>query len=218
MTWPPTEIWILFAVSHEARPFLRRIGRARPGIRVVVTGMGHANAAASIVRELSARPPSLVLTCGFAGGLDPGLPAGHVAFDLDPDVPLAPCLERLGASRAAFAHVDRVLLDAAEKFAFRKRSGADVADMESSVIRERCRAAGVPSGTIRVVSDAAGEALPLDFNALMTDELRMDYWRLAGSLVRRPSAIPALVRFQGRVAAAARRLAETLAAVVESCH
>ncbi len=219
----------LFAVPEEARPFVAKLrrdgiavasrsvvvaGRARPawsfdGSEARVTGMGRENAARGSEKALEIRP-AMVLTCGFAGGLDPALPVGTVVFDADPGFPLTDRLVAAGAVPVHFHCADRVAVTLAEKAALRRSTGADAVEMESSVIRAMCRELGIPSATVRVVSDAAGEDLPLDFNALMTAGMDIHFGKLAWGLVRSPGKIPELMRFQKRVARAADQLAETL--------
>ena len=222
----------LFAVPEEARPFVAKLrgdgiavasrsvavaGRARPswtfdGGEARVTGMGRENAGRGSEKALQLRP-AVVLTCGFAGGLDPALPGGTVVFDADPDFPLTDRLAAAGAVPVRFHCADRVAVTVAEKAGLRRSTGADAVEMESSVIRAMCRERGIPSATVRVVSDAAGEDLPLDFNALMTAGMDLHFGKLAWRLVRSPGKIPELIRFQKRVARAADRLAEVLSRV-----
>jgi hypothetical protein len=82
--------------------------------------------------------------------------------------------------------------------------------MESSVIRTICREFKIPSTTIRVISDDAAQDLPLDFNALMTSEDRINYLKLLWAVFSRPSRIPKLVQFQHQTLDAARRLGAVL--------
>ncbi len=219
----------LFAVPEEARPFVAKLrgdgmavasrstgvgGRARPawsfdGDEARVTGMGRENAARGSEKALEIRP-GMVLTCGFAGGLDPALPGGTVVFDADPGFPLVDRLAAAGAVAVRFHCADHVAVTVAEKAALRRSTGADAVEMESSVIRAMCRERGIPSATVRVVSDAAGEDLPLDFNALMTPGMDLHFGKLAWCLVRSPGKIPELLRFQKRVSRAAEQLAQTL--------
>jgi len=92
-------------------------------------------------------------------------------------------------------------------------NGADAVEMESSLIRAICRAHGIPSATIRVISDAAHETLPLDFNALMTADQQLNYGKLfLRSLVPRKTA--ALLRLQRQTQLAAKNLAEVLSRVI----
>lgn len=219
----------LFAVPEEARPFIAKLrdagmtvasrsvdvaGRARPawsfdGGEARVTGMGRENAARGAEQALGIRP-GMLLTCGFAGGLDPALPGGTVVFDADPGFPLVDRLTAAGAVPVRFHCADHVAVTVADKAASRVSTGADAVEMESSVIRALCRERSIPGATVRVVSDAADEDLPLDFNALMTPGMDLHFGKLAWRLVRSPGKIPELVRFQKRVARAADRLAEVL--------
>ena len=82
--------------------------------------------------------------------------------------------------------------------------------MESSVIRTVCREHGLPSATLRAISDAADEDLPLDFNALLTSDQRISLTKLAGALLRSPRTVPELLALQRNTRLAARRLGEVL--------
>jgi len=156
-----------------------------------------------------------VLTGGFAGGLHPALRPGDVVFEAAELAALAGTLAGLGARPAVFAARDRIAVTAAEKAALRAATGADAVEMESEEIRRHCRAAGVLAATIRVISDAADEALPLDFNRLVTPDWRLSPARLAAAVLARPWRIPALLRLGRTSAAAAGRLADVLAAALE---
>jgi nucleoside phosphorylase len=139
---------------------------------------------------------------------------GDLAFSVDEGFVVAAALQAAGAKPARFHCADRVATTPEEKTVLRAASGADAVEMESSVIRTLCRERGIPSATVRVISDAADESLPLDFNALMTADYQMHFGRLAWQLVRNPGKIPELMRFQKRVSFAAQRLAETLVKVL----
>ena len=62
----PGPILVTFAVKEEAKFFKRP-----PGVRVLITGMGRSNSEQSIYWALDKVAPRLVITCGFAGGLNP---------------------------------------------------------------------------------------------------------------------------------------------------
>ena len=89
-------------------------------------------------------------------------------------------------------------------------TGADAVEMESEVIHAVCRECGIPCATVRVISDAASENLPLDFNALAKPDLSLDYGKLAWAVARSPGKIGALLKLQKRTRFAAERLADTL--------
>jgi len=204
-------VLVCFAVPEEAVPLRKALP---PGVEVVVSGMGAAAAERAVKSKLAERNWRLVLTCGFAGGLSPDLPAEKVVFDADENFPLRLALTSAGAVPARFHCAERVAVTAREKAALRERTGAEVVEMESGVIRRLCRERGIPSATVRVISDAAHEDLPLDFNALMQADGRLNVARLALAVLSRPQKIPALMALGRRSKAAAARLASVLETVL----
>ena len=205
----PVAFLVCFAVKEEAKFFLPRQSRAG-AIQAWVTGMGRKNAAESLREAVAAVEPERVLTCGFAGGLNPALALGTVVFDHDFDAGVADALAELGALPAKFHCSKRVAITAAEKRALWESTGADAVEMESSVIRNLCREWKIPSATIRVISDTAHDDLPLDFNALMTSDDRIHYGKLALAILASPRKIAQLIAFQRQTMTAARELGRVL--------
>ena len=202
-------ILVCFAVAQEARPFALRC-RENPTLSVLQTGMGLGNAEQAIRQALATTTPRLVITSGFAGGLNPTFTPETIVFDCPSDLPLFARLINAGALPATFVSINRVLAFAADKTRLRKQTRADVVDMESARIREICANAGIPSATIRVISDTAQEDLPLDFNALMNAQSQLSGLKLAAALLRSPGCLPRLMRFGRRTKSASLRLADML--------
>ena len=210
-------VLVCFAVKEEAAPFLTEHGRPRPlpdNLDTLVTGMGAAAAERAVKVRLSESVWSLVLTCGFAGGLHPALRPETVVFDADENFPLRQALLDAGAVAAKFHCAERVAVTAGEKTALRERTGADAVEMESGIIRRLCRERGIPSATVRVISDTMHENLPLDFNTLMNADGKLNLGKLAVAVACRPHKIPALIALGRRSASAAGRLAAVLHAVL----
>ena len=204
----PVELLICFAVKEEAKFFLP--AQAGLSCQTWITGMGRRNACESIRQAIATVQPERVITAGFAGGLNPKLRCGTVVYDQDFDAGFGPELEELGALPAKFHCHKRVAITTAEKSELWRFTGADAVEMESSVIRAICREFRIPSATIRVISDDATQDLPLDFNALMTAEERINYPKLIWTVLSRPSRIPKLITFQQQTIAASRQLGTLL--------
>lgn len=198
-----------FAVKEEAEPFRKSHGHGS-NVAIILTGMGRKNAEISFRSALAQWHPELVITGGFAGGLDPNLKIGAVVFEADDSFPSSTALLSAGARSVRFHCADHVVATAAAKSELWTSTQAHAVEMESSIIRSICREHGIPSATVRVVSDAADEDLPLDFNRLMTPDLRIHYPALACALLKSPGKIPELMRFQKRIRAASAKLAEAL--------
>lgn len=183
------------------------------GVEVCLTGMGRRNAHRAASRRFAEPHPARVITAGFAGGLHPHWPRGTVGFAADSAFPGAELLESAGARAATFHESLRVAVTPDDKAILHRQTGADAVEMESATIRALCQERGIPSATVRVISDAASDTLPLDFGALMTPDDRLDFSRLAWALVRSPGKIPELIRFQRQVSEAAKALARVLVAL-----
>jgi nucleoside phosphorylase len=194
---------VCFAVKEEVQCFT-----PVDGVRVLVTGMGKENSEAKFRELLKTARPSLVLTCGFAGGLSPNLAKGTVIFSADSG--LGEQLVAAGAKSARFHCADRVATTAKEKRQLAEATGADAVEMESEIIRAICAENSIPSATVRVILDTASENLPLDFNALMTASKKMNFLKLAVALLKSPGKIPALMELQKQSRAAAMNLAQVL--------
>jgi nucleoside phosphorylase len=184
-------------------------------VETLLTGMGSHNAEQAIKAAITVRRPGLVLSCGFAGGLRPGLESGAVVFGADRESGLEPALLAAGARPGKFHFVSKVATTADEKRALWETTGADAVEMESEIICAVCREQKIPSAIVRVILDTAGEDLPLDFNRLMNDKQQMDYGKLALALLKSPGKVGSLLRLQKQSQAAAEKLAEVLAEVLK---
>ena len=207
---PPLPL-VCFAVREEAAVFRKMSAATR--VDILVTSMGKANAAQSIRAALASNRPSLVITSGFAGGLNPQLSTGDVVFSAD-DYEIQNRLIAAGAREGRFHFADHVAVTAQEKWSLWQQTGADAVEMESQIIRDICRAQTIPSATVRVILDQAGEDLPLNFNALMTPDMKLDSSKLALAILKSPGKIAALRRLQKQSKAAAGKLAQVLEAFV----
>jgi len=148
-----------------------------------------------------------ILSIGFCGALDPALRIGDIV--ISGEVPTV-----LGASfvQGDVISVDRVAFTAREKCDLRRATGAAVVEMESAAVAQKAREWDVPFGCVRVVSDIAGEDLPLDFNRYRDADGRFERSRIALAALGRPfTVLPRLVRLDRDCRRAAERLGEFLA-------
>lgn len=198
---------VCFAVREESRFFS---DPATPQTQVIVTGIGAHRASTAVNRYLSAHTPKLVVTCGFAGGLNPSLPLGQVVFEDAADGRLTPQLTATGAVPCRFVHSEHIVVTSEEKFRLHRTTGADAVEMESEVIRQACSARSIPAIILRVISDTVLEDLPLDFNRYCAPDGGLRMGRLCLGLAGSPGRIPKLMRFQGRLKRAARNLGQAL--------
>jgi len=214
MTVERSKVLVCFAVKEEARPF-QRICRENSGDQdasaaVLVTGMGSVNARKTLQQALTTMTPKLVVSSGFAGGLDPQLKTGDLIFQAPAPADIEARLQSIGAKPVVFHHSAQVASTAAAKSRLRRDSGADAVEMESDALAAVCRKAGIPCLVLRVVLDTAAEDLPLDFNTVMDEQQRIKPGKLALVLARSPGKIGALLRLQRQSDMAARILAQGL--------
>jgi adenosylhomocysteine nucleosidase len=205
---------VCFALKEEAALF-RKIAADKPDVAIIVTGVGRKNAEKSLREFLATNSPELVLTCGFAGGLNPDLKLGDVVFEVQsPESKVQSQLLAAGAKLANFYCADRIATTVAEKKKLRAETSADAVEMESAAIHTICREHGIPCATVRVISDTANEDLPLDFNALAKPDMNLDYGKLAWAIAGSPGKIGALLKLQKQTRLAAEKLAVILGRII----
>ena len=223
---------ICFALKEEAAPF-RKIALGKPGVTVLIVGIGRQNAEKSVREFLARQSPERVLTCGFAGGLNPDLKLGEVVFETllsgsrresaqiktgeKSEPPRVGCCDKLiaaGAKPAKIFCAERIATTVAEKKKLRTETGADAVEMESAAIQAVCAERGIPCATVRVISDTAAEDLPLDFNELSKPDKSLDFGKLFLAIAKSPGKIGPLMRLQKKTSFAAEQLAAVLSEIL----
>jgi adenosylhomocysteine nucleosidase len=148
-----------------------------------------------------------VISIGFCGALDPALRIGDIV--VSGEVP-----KGVSASftRGDVLSLDRVAVTAEEKRKLRDSTGAAVVEMESAAVAKKAGEWSLPFRCVRVVSDTAGEDMPLDFNRYRDADGRFQFLRIAAAAVVRPfTALPGLVRLDRNCRYAAEQLGVFLA-------
>ena len=203
-------VLVLVALEHELRAVRRALDgapragtvRGRLGGNEVVTlasGMGQGPGPA-----LDEWQPRLVVSCGFCGGLDPGLIAGDLVLAtavraasgevLEAPEPArlaaAAMLEGLRYRQGEVIQAASVVATVDEKRELASRSGALAVDMESYVLGLEAAEAGIPWLALRAVVDPADSPLP-EF----AREAHRDYlWPALKYALKGPRAAARLVR------------------------
>ncbi|MEZ5403104.1 MAG: hypothetical protein R2729_25720 [Bryobacteraceae bacterium] len=175
-------------------------------------GPGPRLAARAAAEAIERAHPGAIVSTGFCGGLDPALDpcAVFVARRI---------LDEFTDERFETAHPaggtlvsgDRVVTTLPEKAALHQTTGACAVDMEAAAVARTAAAAGLPLYCIRVVTDSAYEAFPLDFNRARDSEGRFSKLKIAAAAAARPSAIRGLIDLDRRTRMAANVLGDYLA-------
>lgn len=200
-------------------------------VLLVHSGAGRERAARATAALLDTAPVHAIFAVGFAGALTPGIEPGalctadRVLALPDPRSPrIARCFATesppadLPASRVSIrltlVTTDQVIGHADEKrrLAYRMKEeweidGPLIVDMESAGVAEMAASRGVPFMAIRVVTDSATRDLPMDFARCVGSNGEFSNAALVGQLLKRPAALPGLVRLGRDSLSGARRLA-----------
>lgn len=216
-------ILITFAVPEESRGVVARCHRTTivsefggQEVFILHTGMGGPSAAKAVRKAIEEFQPAWVLSSGFAGGLDPQIHTGALLAAVNFSAPNL--LEGLPPEiiRVTICSTDRPLDTPAAKSAHYTQTGAAAVDLESSSIAAVCQNLGVPALILRLVSDAAHEALPLPSTvAYDFARQRIRHLAIAGYLATHPRRIPALARFVHQLPGWQEKLAAALEAAVQ---
>lgn len=225
----------MIAVAAEALEFgglLRRAGRVQRlgwplefareaeigGRRWILAahGPGPALARHAAKTALERCGSGILLSTGFCGGTREGLQTGEIfaaceVVDAATGVryPALPVAAGGAFRQGTLWSQDRVAVTPEEKAEIAAR-GADAVEMEASGVAAEAAARRIPFHCVRVVTDGAGDPLPLDFNRLRGAEGRFSRWGITAAVLVHPSRLMPLLRFHQACRRAAEQLGEFL--------
>lgn len=235
------KVLVTFAVEDEFAPWrkLRNFQRIEEeedveayrssagGVEIcaLLTGIGGKKAWVNATRIIWGGDVDLCISSGLAGALRAEHLVGEVVvareveatswkIRLSCDAGMVEMAIRSGAKAIQLMYsADRVIGGSAEKNELGKF--ADVVDMESGDIVYEAMAFGARSVAIRAISDSWDEEMPIDFNRVVTKDGDVSIPRVLGEVMKRPGALPSLMRFGRQSRAAAEKLAVVLDRYVE---
>jgi hopanoid-associated phosphorylase len=192
----------------------------RAGVEMAAGGVGP-EAAGALARQFAREGARGLVSFGIAGGLAPDLNPGAlilgdaviVGEGRYPCVPawLARAQARLPAARVgAIMASTRIVGTRAEKRALAE-GGALAVDMESGAVAAVAREFGLPFLVLRAVADRADDEIPPAAAAALLPGQGARAFTLA--LMRRPQAVPALVRLGWRTGIGLRALSRAARAL-----
>ncbi|HEY2711882.1 MAG TPA: hypothetical protein VGI60_05150 [Chthoniobacterales bacterium] len=210
-------IAVTFAHPSESRDFVR-LTHPRPNeIQIFHTGVGGKTCRERLEPFLKSQPIDLLISSGFAGGIDPSLGVGDLLLAENHSAPqlLERAREILIARVGKLATTERVVEGAAERERLAKEHRAVAVDMETEWIARACAAHQIPMLSLRAISDTAAAPFPAPPNVLFNlQRQRTNLLRLTGYLVTHPLAIAGLTRFARQVSSARASLTGGLAILV----
>jgi nucleoside phosphorylase len=192
-------------VEHSERlpwpvQFARRVQFGDNQATLVAHGPGPKLAAQATNAAVEREKIAAIVSTGFCGALDPALAANDIFIARD-IVGVGPGLtpqSELRYRSGALISADRVAVTAAEKAELR-RSGGDAVEMEAAGVAIAAQKLSVPFYCVRVITDAADESLPLDFNAMRDAQGRFSRLRIVGAALHHPVTIfPELMKLNAR--------------------
>ena len=192
-------------------------------IMVLHHGIGAACSGARVARFLNLHRPEILISSGFAGGLDPGLHVGDIVFAENFSDPAL--IEKLrgvkpAEARAFFGALTTQPLAAetvADKSRLFRETGALAVDMETAGIRALCEKSGVRMLSVRAISDPASQRLPVPLPAWFDEKNQTP--RIGGLLwflARHPGTVAEFTRFARGTFRARRTLGACLVQVIEA--
>jgi adenosylhomocysteine nucleosidase len=189
----------------------------------LLTGVGGRRAWAEATSIIWDGNVDVCVSSGLAGALrkqhSPGdvlVPRQVHATGWDKVIPTDRALVELASKCGAkvvhaFYSADRVIVRVDEKADLGKKM--DAVEMETGDILLEAVAFGARVVAIRGISDGADEALPLDFNRVVTEDGDISIKRVLAQVAAHPASLPALIRFGLQ----SRRAAHKLAVVLDKC-
>jgi adenosylhomocysteine nucleosidase len=205
--WPLVKDWRTIYRLHQGRRFKFF---QHEGAVLVCGGIGAEAARRAAEAIITLYTPALVISAGFAGGLDPALRAGHA---LTPRL----VIDAADGSRSDSGNGEGVLVsfgevaDSEQKASLAKAYGADVVDMEAAAVARCAQAHGIQFTACKVVSDSRDQRLP-PVGRFMAADGQFQSFRFLAHVALRPWLWVGVGQLARNTAIAAQSLCKRLAA------
>lgn len=154
--WPFIKDWPVTHKEYEGRSF--KFYR-KDNTVVVCGGIGAESARRAAEAAISLYRPQLVISAGFAGGLDPSLPVGHALTPRHVIDAGDSSQTDLGSGQGVLVSFSDVA-DAQQKARLASAYGAHAVDMEAAAVARAAEARGVRFLACKVISDTSDSRLP----------------------------------------------------------
>ncbi len=238
------ELGIIFALSIESGRLVDRLKAVRVTrgdgftvregtlserhILIVESGPGAACAIKATNALIDTHRPRLIVSSGFAGGLDAALhrldlivPTSIVdaeGNEIAVDASVVPnwLNDFNDLHRGRLLTMNRIVRLPSEKQQLGCRLRAVAVDMESHAVAAVCRNRQTPFLAVRAISDAATDELPPDIGKLLSQtSFAGQFGAALGSIFRRPAAVKDMFQLHQSALAASERLAQFLEKLIE---
>jgi uridine phosphorylase len=216
----PENILILTAVKMEATAMKRALAGRRCRFHTVGVGAKHLPDLQGV---------QVILLCGVAGALDPGLRVGDVVLDAQTQVlryakelDLSSTHWALGSTsepafiRRGLIHTaDQIIATPRQKSELFRSTSALAVDMEQAIVHKFAEPFHVPVMGLRAISDTADQTLDPEVIHLIDEMGNPKPLRIASLLIRRPQLIPYLKQLGDSTKLALQQLGKAAAVVVD---
>ena len=194
-------------------------------ILVLISGVGIKKARAAAGILIHRHRPDLILSAGFAGGLDPSLSLGDAVIpsriidqsgariDSPQDLHAKLLQAHPGAASGSILTTPRFIPDQSEKMDLFRRHNALAVDMESMAIAGEAMAARLPHLALRVISDTADQTLP-PLSGFLDSQGEVSPMRAVLYFARHPRRLIPTLRFYVGMGIAANSLTDFLVTAV----
>ncbi|MGH9498440.1 MAG: phosphorylase [Terriglobales bacterium] len=205
--WPLVKDWATNHKTYEGRAF--KFFEHKDAV-LVCGGIGAQAARRATEAVISLYRPTLVISAGFAGGLDPTLQTGHA---LTPRL----VIDAGDGSRTDSGTGEGVLVsfgavaDAEQKASLALAYGADVVDMEAAAVSRCAEAHGIQFTACKVVSDSRDQKLP-PVDRFVAPDGTFQSFRFLAHVTVRPWLWPGVWQLARNSTNAAQSLCKQLAA------
>lgn len=189
--------------------------RAGRVVALIHSGMGRQRARVAAEHLIFGHRPYWIIHPGFAGGLDPALKHTDVVLPTEVvtaegnlvPIPIRPELLPGGITTGRLLTVDQIARKAAEKEAWREKSGAAVIDMESHAVAELCQAMNLRWVGLRVITDTATDELPPEILTITGPTGAFRLGATIGALWSRPATVKDLLKLREHAQNASEKIA-----------